>query len=725
MSDGAEQGEDEATGFFPGLVRLIRGWLLPAAVASTLLAGGAVALRLSDVEADLAERVMARLDQGGYSWLTVEVDGRAIVLSGTAPSLVEQSDVRDAVAAVWGVGAIDDRTDLIPLVNPFDWAAARAGNTITLSGHVPSESVRAALHALVAANQPQGLVEDRTTLARGAPPDFQQAAEFGLRLLANLVDGTVALLGTELSAEGLSIDTPRYENVLELAESARPAGYALARNAILPPRADPYVWSLTFFGDRVVIRGAVPSNLLATSLAAAVSVAVPDKPVVDESQLASGAPERFEAVARHALALAAHLVDGEVTLTGTQIGIYGRARTPESYETLLAVLAEPSPEGMSITFDIVPALAPAYVFEAVRDGIGVQVMGFMPSEQARADVLAEANALFGGAVTDNLQIADGAPRMDWIGAAKFALGQVSRLGVGSARIADHRYFVTGSAATSEGYETITNQLAAVLPASLELDESLVLAPLAQPYRFTAAVGPDAVTLGGNAPTARIREAFVAAAAIRFDPLPVNGTISLASGAPAGFDAAVLAGLQAISRLGAGRLEIVDTRVSVDGLAPHEAAVDRIEQQLATALPAGFTREAALTVQPPESRVTPAECQSLLDQELGAGTVKFAEGAATIAPESQGRLDRLVAIIQRCPDAEVEIGGHTDAGGSNAVNLTLSQARAEAVVEYLVQAGVQGDRLSAVGYGETSPVASNDTAEGRARNRRIEFTIQEP
>src|SRR5690606_30001175 len=118
------------------------------------------------------------------------------------------------------------------------------------------------------------------------------------------------------------------------------------------------------------------------------------------------------------------------------------------------------------------------------------VMGFMPSEQARAEVMAEANLLFGGSVTDDLQIADGAPRMDWIGAAKFALGQVSRLGVGSARIADHRYFVTGSAATSEGYETLITQLDAVLPASLELDEWLVMAPLADPYRFTAAVGPE-------------------------------------------------------------------------------------------------------------------------------------------------------------------------------------------------------------------------------------------
>jgi OOP family OmpA-OmpF porin len=85
----------------------------------------------------------------------------------------------------------------------------------------------------------------------------------------------------------------------------------------------------------------------------------------------------------------------------------------------------------------------------------------------------------------------------------------------------------------------------------------------------------------------------------------------------------------------------------------------------------------------------------------------------------------VAILQRCPDSAVEIGGYTDSGGGTGRNQILSQIRAQAVVDYLVNAGIAADRLTAVGYGETNPIASNDTEEGRAQNRRIEFKIVQP
>ena len=76
-----------------------------------------------------------------------------------------------------------------------------------------------------------------------------------------------------------------------------------------------------------------------------------------------------------------------------------------------------------------------------------------------------------------------------------------------------------------------------------------------------------------------------------------------------------------------------------------------------------------------------------------------------------------------PDAQVEVQGHTDDIGSDASNLALSQDRADSVLAYLVSSGVDAERLTAVGYGETVPVADNETPEGRQINRRVVFEVQ--
>jgi outer membrane protein OmpA-like peptidoglycan-associated protein len=72
--------------------------------------------------------------------------------------------------------------------------------------------------------------------------------------------------------------------------------------------------------------------------------------------------------------------------------------------------------------------------------------------------------------------------------------------------------------------------------------------------------------------------------------------------------------------------------------------------------------------------------------------------------------------------EIEIAGHTDSRGSEDYNRRLSQGRTQAVVDYLISQGIAPHRLRAVGYGESRPIDTNDTEEGRAKNRRVEFTV---
>ena len=109
--------------------------------------------------------------------------------------------------------------------------------------------------------------------------------------------------------------------------------------------------------------------------------------------------------------------------------------------------------------------------------------------------------------------------------------------------------------------------------------------------------------------------------------------------------------------------------------------------------------------------------------LAKGKIRFESGRATIDPDSVGLLDRLVETALRCPAANIEIAGHTDADGEDGFNQMLSEKRAQAVVDYLVKAGLPAGQFTATGYGSTQPVASNDTDEGKAQNRRIDFLVR--
>jgi OOP family OmpA-OmpF porin len=104
-------------------------------------------------------------------------------------------------------------------------------------------------------------------------------------------------------------------------------------------------------------------------------------------------------------------------------------------------------------------------------------------------------------------------------------------------------------------------------------------------------------------------------------------------------------------------------------------------------------------------------------------IKFALGKAKIRRSSFKVLDEAVAVLQKYPDIKLEVQGHTDSTGSAEINTKLSQARAQAVVDYMVGKGVDAGRLTAKGYGPDKPVADNKTKAGRAQNRRVEFVRQ--
>ena len=117
------------------------------------------------------------------------------------------------------------------------------------------------------------------------------------------------------------------------------------------------------------------------------------------------------------------------------------------------------------------------------------------------------------------------------------------------------------------------------------------------------------------------------------------------------------------------------------------------------------------------------CQDDFDLLLSTNEIHFATNSAEIDAASDDLLNDLVEVAEQCPEAKIEIGGHTDSRGSEDYNLRLSQARATSVMSYLVEKGIDPTRLTAVGYGESVPIADNETEEGLSKNRRIEFNVK--
>ncbi len=128
------------------------------------------------------------------------------------------------------------------------------------------------------------------------------------------------------------------------------------------------------------------------------------------------------------------------------------------------------------------------------------------------------------------------------------------------------------------------------------------------------------------------------------------------------------------------------------------------------------------------KVTDLSALSLLSEEdmnnsvVRASTVLFETGKATFSSDFQAPLDKMVKLLGDHPQMNVVIEAHTDANGTEADNLKLSQQRAQSIMDYLIAKGTTAERMVPVGHGENHPIADNKSAAGRAKNRRVEFRL---
>jgi OmpA-OmpF porin, OOP family len=670
-------------------------------------------------------------------------DGKAtltdatLALSGTASSAEAH---QAAVAAAQPQGVATTVSIGLPIARPYVWQAEKQGRSVILTGHAPSAEARA---RIVAAAGAVGSVQDRMTLAAGAPPGFEAMAEAALGHVGGLDNGSASLSDAAYSLSGAA---PSYEGYVRATEAAKalPQGFTLASAAINAPVVDPYTWSATREEGVLTLSGNVPGEEARASILAAASAAVPGARIVDRQQPNLGAPQGFAAMAAEALAQLGRLRSGAASLSGTRYALTGVAPTVAARDQAAAATAA-LPAGFTLERqDISAAPVSPYTWSASRNGDTVTLAGHVPDDEARAANAAAARAAVpGAAIEDRQTLAAGAPQ-GFAGAAAFAIARLAGLDPGEASLTDATLSVTGRAGTLAARNAAVAGLSD-LPAGYSLGRQEIVAPRITPYVWSAAREGETVTLAGHVPDEATRAATLAAVRTALPQLAVVDRQVLGAGAPEGFAGMTALALRQLGRLEAGTVSLTNSAYAITGRAGTPAVRDELVAGLLR-LPAGFSLSrqeitapsppppppAAVVVPPPpppplpvvggEDRGAAGLCQNRLDALL-VEPILFDTAEATIRPVSYALLGRLAEAVKGCPGRTIEIGAHTDAEGAEDRNQALSERRAQAVVDFLEREGVPATAMRAIGYGQTRPIAPNDTAENKQKNRRVEFLVK--
>src|SRR5215218_307380 len=398
-------------------------------------------------------------------------------------------------------------------------------------------------------------------------------------------------------------------------------------------------------------------------------------------------PVEADLSARSSAALKDTVLDKtRIAVDGRDVSLAAEAFSEEGRRD--AVVAVETVPGVRLVDDrtrLVPEAKP-FVWNAERDVVRVTLSGSAPLPSMKGRLTEAARKEVGGTeVADQMGLARGAPPR-FEAAAMLLLDQIGKLKDGKITITDTKVTLSGMARDLGGRE-------AVAAALKNLPEGFSLAAIAT------------------------------SASRKFFNEKVVDNLKASVGSPGSFSPAVVAALGALSRLSTGTLVVSDREVKLSGDALYEGAANDIRAGLGKDFPKNWQYKPEITVKPAAGPVDGTVCQQLFSELLAKAKIRFAAKRADIDPDSAGILDHLIETALRCPTTNIEVAGHTDADGEDSSNQALSEKRAQAVIDYLVKAGLPASRFTAVGYGATQPVASNDTDDGKAQNRRIEFLVR--
>ncbi|MDZ7906318.1 MAG: OmpA family protein [Cypionkella sp.] len=397
-------------------------------------------------------------------------------------------------------------------------------------------------------------------------------------------------------------------------------------------------------------------------------------------------------------------------------------------------LARSKPNNLNAIIEISaprPVITP-FTLRFVKDASGARFDACAADTDAARDAILAAAEAAGASEGAICTIGLGVPSPRWQAASVAGIAAVGKLASGAVTLKDADVtLIAGPDVSQRDFDRIVGDLSAALPDVFSLAATLEqpeIAAEAGAVEFTANLVQETgrVELRGRLPDEMQRGVVENFAKATFGADKVYQAAVLDAALPTGWPVRVLAGIEALGELDGGDLSVQADTVTLSGVTGNSDARARVAQILSGKLGAGAAFKVDVkydrALDPIASLPTPQECEARVQAVLKGNKIVFAPASTEIDGNAAKIMGLLATALDKCSNLRMEIAGHTDNDGSDASNLSLSQARADAVLIALQGRQVDVSGFVAKGYGETAPIADNATAEGRDKNRRIAFTL---
>ncbi|KZY32490.1 hypothetical protein A3731_22080 [Roseovarius sp. HI0049] len=484
----------------------------------------------------------------------------------------------------------------------------------------------------------------------------------------------------------------------------------------------------------VSLIGLVPASMDREAFVGAVEAAVAGEPVANFLESADyPEPETWEAATDYALRSLRDLKRTKISLDAGQVSVTAMTESAAVKADMENKLARRVPEGLKLALDISaprPVITP-FTLRFVSEEGGTRFDACSADTEAARERIVAAAREAGLTGKANCLVGMGVPTPNWAKAAEQAIGAVSELGGGVVTFSDADISLVALEGTPQGqFDNVVGALESALPEVFALHAVLPAPPeetTPETPEFTATLSPEGmVQLRGRIATAAERKLVDSFARARFTSDGVHMSARVAEGLPEGWTFRVLTALDALSYLTNGVVRVAPDEMHISGLTGQAEAGSAISGMFSEKLGEGaqYTIDVDYReeLDPVASLPTPEECEARIATIQETRKISFEPGSANIDAAGSDIMDDIAEILKTCGEITMEIGGHTDSQGREVMNQQLSQERAQTVLNELRMRRVLTASISAVGYGETQPIADNDTEEGREANRRIEFKV---